>query len=360
MAANCGQTVIPTTDETPLPCPEFYSDRCIIHEPAVSYLGLGENSPYDEFMNAYLLSLIDARNRLVIVENRAPFPGFTSLQIDYGVTLGSVATSNSYLDLDDLPTFASISDAVYDAGWNGDTINGASKNAIYDKIETLVTLGTTQTITATKTVNVGSGGANGINVTNSSSGMGIEITNSSSGRGIYVNGTNTSLGTGIFVRNTANFSTGIHSLSTAGTAISIGVSNAGDGLKINASDTSNAFTIISSSSSPAMGVTLTGSGKGLLINGQLGSTGANAIEVQDNTFTRFTVTKEGAVNASGQGSFANIRTTTGYTVAGLPAGTIGMRAYVTDATAPTYLGTLTGGGTVVCPVFYNGSAWVSA
>jgi hypothetical protein len=48
-----------------------------------------------------------------------------------------------------------------------------------------------------------------------------------------------------------------------------------------------------------------------------------------------------------------------YTVATLPAGTVGMTAYVTDATAPTYLGALTGGGAVTCPVFYNGSAWVS-
>jgi hypothetical protein len=52
--------------------------------------------------------------------------------------------------------------------------------------------------------------------------------------------------------------------------------------------------------------------------------------------------------------------TQGYTVATLPTGTTGMRAHVTDATAPTYLGALTGGGAVVCPVFYNGSAWVSA
>jgi hypothetical protein len=50
----------------------------------------------------------------------------------------------------------------------------------------------------------------------------------------------------------------------------------------------------------------------------------------------------------------------GYTVATLPAGTVGDRAYVTDATGPTYLGTLTGGGAVTCPVFYNGAAWVSA
>ena len=51
----------------------------------------------------------------------------------------------------------------------------------------------------------------------------------------------------------------------------------------------------------------------------------------------------------------------GYTVATLPAaGTAGRRAHVTDATAPTYLGALTGGGAVTCPVFDNGSAWVSA
>jgi hypothetical protein len=48
-----------------------------------------------------------------------------------------------------------------------------------------------------------------------------------------------------------------------------------------------------------------------------------------------------------------------YTVATLPGGTEGMTAYVTDAVAPTYLGALTGGGAVKCPVFYNGSAWVS-
>jgi len=48
-----------------------------------------------------------------------------------------------------------------------------------------------------------------------------------------------------------------------------------------------------------------------------------------------------------------------YTVATLPTGVAGAMAYVTDATTPTYLGTLTGGGAVVCPVFYNGSAWVS-
>lgn len=48
----------------------------------------------------------------------------------------------------------------------------------------------------------------------------------------------------------------------------------------------------------------------------------------------------------------------GYTVATLPAGTQGMTAFVTDALAPTFLATVVGGGTVVTPVFYNGTNWV--
>jgi hypothetical protein len=48
-----------------------------------------------------------------------------------------------------------------------------------------------------------------------------------------------------------------------------------------------------------------------------------------------------------------------YTVATLPAGTQGDTAFVTDAQNPTYLGTLTGGGTVVTPVFYDGTTWRS-
>lgn len=48
-----------------------------------------------------------------------------------------------------------------------------------------------------------------------------------------------------------------------------------------------------------------------------------------------------------------------YTVATLPTGTQGDRAMVTDATSPTFLGALTGGGSVKCPVFYNGTAWVA-
>lgn len=47
----------------------------------------------------------------------------------------------------------------------------------------------------------------------------------------------------------------------------------------------------------------------------------------------------------------------GYTVAGLPAGVLGATAFVTDAVACTFLTTVTGGGAVNCPVFYDGTTW---
>ena len=49
----------------------------------------------------------------------------------------------------------------------------------------------------------------------------------------------------------------------------------------------------------------------------------------------------------------------GYNVATLPTGIAGDTAYVTDASSPTYLGALTGGGSTVTPVFHNGTSWVA-
>ena len=72
------------------------------------------------------------------------------------------------------------------------------------------------------------------------------------------------------------------------------------------------------------------------------------------------------VNSATAGTFRDLwarhlRLATAFTVATLPAaGVAGRMAYVTDATAPTYLGALVGGGAVVTPVFDNGAAWVSA
>jgi hypothetical protein len=67
-------------------------------------------------------------------------------------------------------------------------------------------------------------------------------------------------------------------------------------------------------------------------------------------------TDPGAANLSVTGTIR----TQGYTVATLPAaGTVGRKAYVTDALAPTFLAVIVGGGAVKCPVFDNGTAWVA-
>jgi len=65
-----------------------------------------------------------------------------------------------------------------------------------------------------------------------------------------------------------------------------------------------------------------------------------------------TITQTG-VNIAGPFS------STVYTVATLPTGSVGMRSAVSDAAAPTFLGVLAGGGTVKTPVFHNGTAWVA-
>lgn len=59
-------------------------------------------------------------------------------------------------------------------------------------------------------------------------------------------------------------------------------------------------------------------------------------------------------------AITGVVSTSGYTVATLPAGTVGKRAYVTDALGPAYGVAVVGGGAVTVPVFYNGAAWICA
>jgi len=83
------------------------------------------------------------------------------------------------------------------------------------------------------------------------------------------------------------------------------------------------------------------------------------------TSGRFEITANGDVRVPGGDFFVDenidvdgVVNLGGFTVATLPTGSQGDTAYVTDATSPTYLATVVGGGSVVCPVFYNGTNWV--
>jgi len=130
-------------------------------------------------------------------------------------------------------------------------------------------------------------------------------------------------------------------------------------------------TIIGTTSASILNVPSAGTIRLRVANGDVftctstAATFVSGVPVTVATTTESTSTTTGALKVTGglgvaKRMKANVVSTSGFTVATLPAGTVGDTAYVTDATAPTYLGTLTGGGAVTCPVFYNGSAWVSA
>lgn len=90
--------------------------------------------------------------------------------------------------------------------------------------------------------------------------------------------------------------------------------------------------------------------------------GAGVISIPTATILKLGLVKPDGVTINiSAGGVISTGGSGGYTVATLPtAGTVGRTAWVTDAKAPTFLGVLTGGGAVVCPVFDNGAAWVAA
>jgi len=94
---------------------------------------------------------------------------------------------------------------------------------------------------------------------------------------------------------------------------------------------------------------------------------SGTVALQYGGANKLTVDGSGNVVATGSlSTSANIIAngvlkTGGYTVTTLnaiAAPAIGMRAYVTDATSCALNGALAGGGSVKCPVWYNGTAWV--
>ena len=58
------------------------------------------------------------------------------------------------------------------------------------------------------------------------------------------------------------------------------------------------------------------------------------------------------------GAYVPVQIARGYTVSTLPTGVVGQRAYVTDAASPSFGAAVSGGGSVVIPVFRNATAWI--
>jgi hypothetical protein len=109
------------------------------------------------------------------------------------------------------------------------------------------------------------------------------------------------------------------------------------------------------------GISMTSGSNNTLIGGYTGNNAALDIR----TLSNYIVLSDGAGNVNLY--IDNTRntvlngtvTTAGYFVGTLPvSAVVGMRAYVTDANAPTFGDPVVGGGVTTIPVFYNGAAWI--
>jgi len=64
---SCQESIIPVLIEDECHG-ENVSATCVIKSAAITYLSLPPNSTLTEILDAYLLSLVDARNRILVLE----------------------------------------------------------------------------------------------------------------------------------------------------------------------------------------------------------------------------------------------------------------------------------------------------
>ena len=71
MSTNCNEQInIPETENTPLVCNEFFSSGCILYPTAIPELMLPANSTLTLIIDNLMLALIDAKSRIIILEEK--------------------------------------------------------------------------------------------------------------------------------------------------------------------------------------------------------------------------------------------------------------------------------------------------
>lgn len=68
MCKECEQTNVAEVDNSTEGCDKYTSTRCSIHTEAIAYLELPANSSTYDIIEALVLSLADARQRIKIIE----------------------------------------------------------------------------------------------------------------------------------------------------------------------------------------------------------------------------------------------------------------------------------------------------
>ena len=163
---------------------------------------------------------------------------------------------------------------------------------------------------------------------------------------------------------------------SANTSLALFVSNAGNvGIKTGTATNINSLSVLASSAGQGIDLYYNGgaAARWAIVNPgvnntvYVGSVINNDFALWANSAERMRIFTTGGVSignttdrGAGNLNLSGVVITGGYTVATLPTGVVGMRAYVTNALAPSYGATVVGGGVVTIPVFYNGTNWICA
>lgn len=113
-------------------------------------------------------------------------------------------------------------------------------------------------------------------------------------------------------------------------------------------------TIFGAQGSSATGIIISGASA---YDAAIRSTSGISLSADGGSNTHLRISSSGGVFTVALSATTTIRPG-GYTVGTLPAGTVGMKAYVTDALAPAYLVLLAAGGAAYSGAQYNGTQWV--
>lgn len=335
------------------------SDKFILASAPASGTFIGDSGSGNIYMYA------TGNNRALITSTYANFSVNTFIGATLSVTpsarlevqtnsLGTSQTNSSGLALTNTTAAANgaqqISPAIRFSGFGWKSNATAASQAVDMRNYLLPVQGTTAPTSKLIWESSINGGAYSEVMSITSAGLlsiGGNLTSASSGFTINSTG-NTTLSSSSVTNVTANGSASTFAVSNTGLTSLTGQSLTGSST-IGLLEMTQTWNTSGSPTAISLNITNTASGASAkLLDLKIGGTSMFNVDTSGNATTSGKVIAGGVVRLKS------------YTVATLPATpTQGDTAYVTDATAPTYLGVAVGGGAVVAPVFYNGTNWVT-
>jgi hypothetical protein len=102
---NCKQTNIPVTDNTPLDCPTYILDKCLIVPQGNSFLATNDDDDLEEYHEKLVEKLIAQDQRIIVLENANP--GTITYELSLSGTQLSISVNDSVVSTVNLQSLTS-------------------------------------------------------------------------------------------------------------------------------------------------------------------------------------------------------------------------------------------------------------